>query len=402
MNWTLKKIGYRLYQRGTKFVLNFMKYPEQTCLNQAGSIIKTAYILKENGYRNPLIFCSRTVLKNNLLDDMFVQFKENNISYTIFTDIQSNTTTHNVIDGYNAYISNKCDSIISIGGGSVMDCAKIVGIKVTNPKLSFDDMKKIFNIKNKPPFHISIPTTSGTGSESTVGAVITNPEKNEKYAVLSLLEMPDYYILDANLTLNLPPNLTAYTGMDALTHAIEAYIGTFGTKVTNKKALKAIKSIFENLETAYKDGHNFTARHNMLIASNDAAYAFTRAYTGYVHTISHAVSALYNSAHGRINAIILPHMLRFYGASIEKELSEIAFYSGLADKTTSPKEAASKVIAKIEKMNSAMNIPDKISELQRKDVPVIVQKALAEGNPNYPVPKIMSVSECTNVVSQLL
>ncbi len=263
-------------------------------------------------------------------------------------------------------------------------------------------MKHMSKIKKAMPFFIAVPTTAGTGSESTVGAVITDTTVHSKYAVLSMFLMPSCAVLDEELTLELPKDITAYTGVDALTHAVEAYIGMFGTDYTNQEALKAIKMIFENLEKVYLQGNNLELRKNMLIASNHAANAFTRAYTGYVHTISHALSAIYDVGHGKTNAIILPYMLKYYGKSIENKLAEIAVYTGLGTKGEGQTILANKVIDKIQKMNECMNIPCKIEELKEKDIKVIVNKALKEGNPAYPVPKIMNHEEMEKVIKEML
>lgn len=400
--WNFKKGYYRCYQSMIRIYLTFVKYPQQQLIARAGGITSIPSILKENNFKHICLICSKSIRKNGLLNELITGLEKEAITYSIFENIHPNTTTEDVEEGYKVYRDNKCEAIIAVGGGSVMDCAKIIGIKISNPDLNYQQMKHMSAIKKPIPFLVAVPTTAGTGSESSIGCVVTDKDRQEKFAIVSFHTMPRCVILDENLTIGLPKDLTAYTGMDALTHAIEAYIGNLGTNYTNSEALQAIKLIFDNLETVYTSGYNKEARKNMLTASNHAANAFTRAYTGYVHNISHALSALYDVGHGKTNAIILPYMLRFYGKSIEKKLSEIAIYTGLDHAGDTNNVLTHRVIERIEKLNKAMNIPSKVRELQHKDLDIIVKKALMEGNPAYPVPRIMNYEECFKLVKDLM
>ncbi|WP_167957468.1 iron-containing alcohol dehydrogenase [Anaerosporobacter faecicola] len=400
--WNITKGYYRCYQGVMRMVLRFMKYPKQRVITEPGCITRIPEIVREKGLNRVLVVCSRSVRKQGLLKELLDGFEKEHITYAIFDDVHPNTTSHNVEDGYAVYMKNRCEGIIAIGGGSVLDCSKIIGIKVSNPTVSFEKMKHMSAIKKACPCIIAVPTTAGTGSESTVAAVVSIVEKKEKYPIISFGAMPQVVLLDANLTSALPKEITANTGMDALTHAVEAYIGTFGTRYTNKEALLAIKLIFENLVPVYNDGSLQQERQNMLLASNHAANAFTRAYTGYVHTISHALSALYDVGHGKTNAILLPYVLKYYGKSIEKKLAEIARYTGIGSPNDGQEALAKQVIRKIEWINQQMNIPTDIPEIQRKDIGIIVDKAIREANPAYPVPKIMNKQECTHIVETLM
>lgn len=400
--WTVKKMTYRLYQSVMKIAVRLIKYPEQRIINSAGAIKTIPDILKEQKIERICLFCSKTVRRHGLLDELLKDLEKAQIAYVIFEDIHPNTTVQNIEDGYEVYRENQCQGIVAIGGGSVLDCAKIVGIKVSNPNMSYNKMKKLTTQKKTNPCTIAVPTTAGTGSESTVAGVVTDMNKKEKYAIISFPSLPQFVILDPNLTLALPQSVTAYTGMDAFTHAIEAYIGNFGTSYTNAEALKAMQLIFENINKAYEDGSQVDVRNQMLIASNCAAKAFTRVYVGYVHAISHALSALYDVGHGKTNAIVLPYVLKYYGDTITQKLASIAVYTGIGTDREDAKVLAQRVIQRIEFMNKAMNIPDKVEELQEKDVDIIVTKALKEANPAYPVPKIMDEKDCTAIVRQLL
>lgn len=402
MIWTLKKAYYRTFQTIFKYTAGKIKYPKQETITGSDSLSNLYKLLKDNSIDNIFVVTTKSILKLDVMNSMLKNFENNNIKYTIFKEFSPNPTVKDVDNGYKIFMENGCTGIIAIGGGSALDCAKIIGIKYTNGNKSCKQLRNMLNITHHLPFFIAAPTTAGSGSESTVTAVISDHENNAKYPVNHPFLRPKYIVLDPKLTIGLPAQMTSTTGMDALTHALEAYIGLTGTSYTNKLALDACKLIFENLEKTYEDGSNLEARSNMLMASNYAGNAFTIALVGYVHSISHAVSALYNVPHGLANAIILPHVLDYYGSSIYKKLAEVARFSNIADNSKSDKELAEIVIQKIRNMNKNMDIPETIPEIQRKDIPIIVSKALKEANPLYPVPKLMNEEDCSKVVKELL
>ena len=248
---------------------------------------------------------------------------------------------------------------------------------------------------------VAIPTTAGTGSETTLAAVISNSETHEKYAINDHALIPEYALLDASLTLGLPPHITSTTGIDALTHAVEAYIGKGNTKQTKEMAEKAVKLIFENLVTAYQDGSNFEARENMLKGSFYAGAAFTRAYVGYVHAMAHTLGGFYHTPHGLANSVILPYVLEFFGESIYKKLAKLADIVGI--KGDSDEQKAKAFIQAIKDMNNTMNIPDKfVDVIKEEDIPLMVDRAYAEAHPLYPVPKFMSKSQLAEMFRKLI
>lgn len=257
-------------------------------------------------------------------------------------------------------------------------------------------MRGELKIRHKLPPFFAVPTTAGTGTEATLAAVVTNLQTHEKYAVNDPKLRPKYAVLDPELTAGLPADITAATGMDALTHAVEAYIGLSGTKSTDEYAEKAIKLIFENLEAAYNDGQNLEARENMLVASYYAGMAFTRAYVGYVHAVAHNLGGIYGTPHGLANAVILPHMLEYYGDTAYAKLAKLAEVANLGGYSQADK--AMNFIDAIKAMNKRMNIPEHFDFIKDEDIPTIVERALREGNPLYPVPKIMDEADCERVV----
>jgi len=251
-------------------------------------------------------------------------------------------------------------------------------------------MRGLLKVRKKLPPFFAIPTTAGTGSEATIAAVISDTDTHEKYQVNDLVLIPHYAVLDPLLTVGLPKNITATTGMDALTHAVEAYIGNSNTRETKQLAKKAVRLIFDNIETAYSDGNNLPARENMLKASYYAGVAFTRAYVGYVHAIAHALGGFYGIPHGLANAVVLPYVLEYYGSSVHKRLAELADLVGVGLSTDTDGQKATKFINVIKNLNRAMNIPEKIAGVEGKDIPLMAERAWKEANPFYPVPRILS------------
>lgn len=249
-----------------------------------------------------------------------------------------------------------------------------------------------------PPF-FAVPTTAGTGSETTVAAVVSNTQTHEKYAINDPCLRPKFAVLDPELTTGLPQKITSTTGLDALTHAVEAYIGKSNVPSTRDYAEKATKLIFENLETCYNDGKNVEARGQMLLASFYAGMAFTRAYVGYVHAIAHNLGGMYGIPHGLANAVILPHMLDEYGSAIYPQLAKLADIVGIQGQTV--EEKAKGFIAEIKAMNERMAIPTGFEQIKDEDIPTIVERAMKEAHPLYPTPVIFDADRLTQIVKKL-
>lgn len=396
-----KKLEYRFVQTVFKYGLKLVKFKEPYLLNGSGSLLKLPEKMEEMNVTHPLIVASGTIYRSGALNEFLNGLSENGMQYTIYSSVKPNPTIDNIEECLKFYNDNGCDAVAAIGGGSPMDCAKVVCALANGRNHSVKKLKGYMTVKGTLPRLFLCPTTAGSGSETTVAAVITDSVTHEKYAVSDPKFIPDVEVLDADLTLNLPQGITASTGMDALTHAIEAYIGRSGSKITDELSLKAVKMIFENLEKAYKDGHNITARENMLLASNYAGKAFTRAFVGYVHAIAHSLGGLYNVPHGLANAVILPYVLQFYDASIYKKLAHVAVYCGLGRDNEEEYVLCNRVIDKIKDLNKNMNIPSKIKELKKEDYDEIIKHVLKEANPMYPVPKIMDEEQCREILLKL-
>lgn len=300
------------------------------------------------------------------------------------------------------YVKNGCEGVIAFGGGSAMDCAKVAAARVVKPNQSVRAMRGQLKVHKKLPPLFAVPTTAGTGSETTVAAVVTDPETHEKNAVNDTCLRPKYAVLDPELTVGLPPHITSTTGMDALTHAVEAYIGKSNTKETIAEAEEAVKLIFANLEKAYADGKDLEARGNMLKGSYLAGRAFTHAYVGYVHAIAHNLGGLYGTPHGLANAVILPYVLDYYDDCIYPQLAKLADIAGVSAPGMSTADKGKAFIAAIRQMNENMNIPSTFDMIKEEDIPLLVQRALKEGNPLYPVPKIMDAKDCEAVIRSFM
>ena len=390
----LRKIWCRSFQFILKIAIPILPYREPKILD---SYEQLCTILKENNINKILVVADKNLISLGLINDLENEIIKNDLEYFIFDGAVANPTSQNVEDGLQVYLDNKCQGIIAFGGGSTIDCAKAIGARVVRPKKSLERMEGILKVRRKLPILTAIPTTAGTGSETTIASVITDSETRHKYAINDFVLIPKYAILDANLTLGLPPHITAITGMDALTHSVEAYIGRSTTKHTRECALESIKLVFDNLLDAYYDGKNFMARQNMLRASYLAGLAFTKSYVGYVHAIAHSLGGKYNVAHGQANAILLPKVLKMYNRKIYSKLKEICLYLGLCEESTS-KEVASKIfIEKIEAMNEEMGIPTKIEEIKTEDIAELAKTAEKEANPLYPVPVLYTAKELEKI-----
>jgi alcohol dehydrogenase len=383
------KLYCRLYQQSLKIATNFLPWRQPELLNSLGrlpDLIKTQHI------DHVLIVTDKGILSLGLLDPLTKGLEEKEIKYTIYSDTVPNPTIENIEEALKLYHSRQCQGIIAFGGGSPMDCAKGVGARVARPNKSIPEMRGVLKVLKKLPPLFAIPTTAGTGSEGTLAAVVTNSKTHEKYALMDTALIPHYAVLDPQLTVKLPPAITAATGMDAMTHAVEAYIGRSSTNETKQYSIEAIKIIFENLYEAYSNGSNITAREQMQKAAYLAGLAFTRAYVGNIHAIAHTLGGFYATPHGLANAVILPYVLDYYGETIYRSLAELADAAGLSSglQTQTVEQKAKKFIEAIKKLNRDMAIPEKLAGIKENDIPLMAERALKEANPLYPVPVIFN------------
>jgi len=399
----LRKIYYRAYQLVFKIAANFLGINEPEVLSDERALEAIPKLLKTYNLTRPLLVSDNGIHELGLVNPLFELLKKNDIGFAYFHDVVANPTITNVNDGLKVFEDNLCDSIIVVGGGSAMDCAKMIGALYVNKGKNVEDLKGLLKVKKALPFLIAIPTTSGTGSETTLAAVIVNEKTHHKYAINDPHLIPKFAVLDPNLTLALPPKITSTTGMDALTHAVEAFIGHSNTKKTKEAAIEAIKLIDQNLLICYKDGKNLEARKNMQKAAYLAGVAFTRAYVGYVHAIAHSLGGKYNVPHGLANAIILPYVLEYYGKSVYSKLAIISDELSLCEKSFKKQEKAKAFIDYVRKLNSEMEIPQKFDiSYNELEVSEMIDNAFKEGNPLYPVPKEFSKEDFRRIYRKIL
>lgn len=384
------KIYCRIFQTAFRMALPVLPYREPEIIRSCAEIGKVA---KKEKISSVLIVTDKGIVNNGLVDPVVAALQTSGISYYIYSDTQPNPTVQNVEDALQVYRANQCDALIAIGGGSSMDCAKAVGARVAYPKKTVNQLGGKLKVWRKLPTLIAIPTTAGTGSETTLAAMITDSKTHHKYAIMSFPLIPKYAVLDASLTYSLPPHLTSTTGVDALTHAVEAYIGRSTSKETRRLSLEATKLVFQNVEEAYKDGNNHTARENMLHAAYKAGIAFSKSYVGYIHAVAHSLGGKYGTPHGLANAVVMPYVLESYGKSVYKKLHRLGIAAGVATEEDAPMTGAIKFINAVKALNAGMNIPEKLPGIQKEDIPSLAKHAAKEANPLYPVPKLMTKKE---------
>lgn len=388
----------RIFQTAFRIALPVLPYREPKIARACSELSK---VFKTENITSVLIVTDKGIVGNGLVTPLEEVLKNSGVNYTVYDKTQPNPTVNNVEEALRLYRDNNCDALIAIGGGSSMDCAKALGARVAYPKKSVGQMKGILHVLRKLPTLIAIPTTAGTGSEVTLAAIITDSEKQHKYALMSFPLIPHYAVLDASLTYSLPPHLTSTTGMDALTHAVEAYIGRSTNKETRRLALEATKLIFDNVEAAYTDGNNHKARGNMLHAAYKAGVAFSKSYVGYIHAVAHSLGGQYGTPHGLANAVIMPYVLESYGECAHKKLHQLGIVAGVSNESDTHKVGAEKFIKAIKELNAKMGIPNKITGIKKEDIPVMAKHAAKEANPLYPVPKLMTKSELESFYYQI-
>lgn len=397
----LAKAYYRSFQAVFNVGARLMPWHKPTVVSGPGSIGKIPELLKREKVKNVMVVTGPSIGKK-LAPKILSSLDDAGIRYVLYAQVEANPTVNTVNTIQKLYLDSGCDGFIALGGGSPMDAAKGAAARVVRPNAKVGQLAGLLKVLKKLPPFIAVPTTAGTGSETTIAAVITDSDTHHKYAIMDLRLIPKYAVLDPELTIGLPPKVTATTGMDALTHAVEAYTNwTYNTEETISAAEEAVCAIFRYLERAYRDGSDMEARTQMLLASFKAGFAFTRACVGNVHAIAHTLGGLYNTPHGLANAVILPIVLEDYGEAVYEKLAHLAELTGVKDSGTS-EEKAKAFIAEIRAMNKRMEIPTGFDFIKEEDIPQMITWALAETNPFYPVPVIYDRQHCEKVIRRII
>ena len=384
----LNRFFTRVFQKTLYIASFFMPFKEPVIIKGEDAFVTLAKQLKMLNKHHVLIVTDNFLHNIEMDKKVYDELIKENINYSLYYDIEANPTIKQVENGVKVYKDNNCDCIVVIGGGSAIDAAKGIGARVSNYKKSINKMKGLLKVTKKLPLLIAIPTTAGTGSEATLAAVISNLETKEKFPIEDCHLIPSYAILNPSLLVNLPSHVTSTTGMDALTHAIEAYIGNSNTRNTKECAIKAIQLMDKYLYLSYKEPTNLLYREKTQLASYYAGVAFTRAYVGYVHAIAHTLGGFYHIPHGLANAIILPIVLKEYGKSAHKKLAEL--YDCInGNSSLSIEEKANKFIDRINELNDSLNIPKDLNgKIKDEDIDLMVKRAYQEAIPLYPTPEL--------------
>ena len=375
----------------------FLPWRTPEVFSGEGSLLRAADILRENGLRRPFVVASRRQCADEHFRALQETLDEQDILLSIFSAVETDPSVETVERIASQYRLDRCDCFLVIGGGSPMDAAKAAAARLAHPEKTVPQLGGLLKVRRRVPPLIAVPTTAGTGSETTIAAVVT--DGHHKYAISDLCLIPRYAILDPTLSTGLPPRITAETGMDALTHAVEAYLSRFyNTGMTRALAESAVVAIFAHLERAYRDGASLDDRAAMLQASFDAGAAFTRASVGNVHAIAHTLGGLYGVPHGLANAVLLPIVLEDYGAAAYPRLAHLAGLLGLKGDTEETRAKA--FIADIRAMNARMNVPDRFDCIRDEDIPLMARWAAQEANPVYPVPVIYDEARFARVIER--
>lgn len=380
----------RTFQQVFHVALPVLPYRKPEIL---GNVEELANLLVEKEVGCVMLVTDQMIRSCGLTARLEALLQERDIRCVVYDKTVANPTTDNVEEALRWYLEERCEALIGFGGGSSMDCAKAIGARVARPDKSLNKMEGILKVLRPLPLLIAVPTTAGTGSETTLASVIVDSKSRHKYPINDFPLIPRYAVLDPEVTRSLPPALTATTGMDALTHAVEAYIGKSTTKETRQDAVNAVRLIFSNIRDAYADGNNMKARKQMLRAAYLAGNAFTRSYVGYVHAVAHSLGGKYNTPHGLANAVLLPFVLEAYGQTAFRPLHALAVAVGISDWRESDEQGAKKFIEAVRQMKRDLNIGDTIPGIQKKDISGLAKKAEKEANPLYPVPKLMTARQ---------
>lgn len=393
----------RIFQGVMKLGMYCLPWKTPQTLEGPGAVKRLPALIKEKGFKQVLIVTDETLVKLHLLDGLLGELVKNQIAYVLFDSVSGNPTDVNIEEGVALYLEQRCDAMIAFGGGSPMDCAKGMGARLAKPNKSVIQLQGLFKVLKRIPVIFAVPTTAGTGSETTIAAVITEEKTHHKASMNDLSLMPRYAVLDPELTLGLPPHITAATGMDALCHAVEAYTNnTYNTRLEKDLCKKAVKLIYDNLYNIYLNGQDIQGRQHLQRAAFYAGRAFTRGSVGYVHAIGHTLGGLYGTPHGQAMAILLPHVMRRFGSAVYEKLADLCDVCGIEVQENTAEAKAEAFILWMEALKVKMEIPLYPPVIKEKDVDQMVEWACKEANPLYPTPVVWSREEFREFILSLM
>ena len=394
--------GLTALMKGVGLMARFLPIPQPKLLVGPGSSGRLGQAIAGFGHAKILIVTDAVIVKLGLLKELTDALNAGGARYVVFDEITPDAPIPLIERGIDFYKEHECDAIVAFGGGSPIDASKAIAVSVANPGKPLRKLAGYFKGRRTPVTIYAVPTTAGTGSEVTVAAVISDPERHSKIVIVDTRLVPKMAALDPCLMTGLPPHITAATGMDALTHAVEAFVGNWATPATDGMALSAVGLIFENLCTTYRDGNNLQAREKMSLASTYAGSAFTRANVGYVHAIAHQFGGLYHTPHGLANAIMLPHVLKYSAPAITERLAALAVGARVGSEGEAEVELAGKFLDAVDELNRDLGIPTHLDALQEVDIPALAKAACHEAHTSYPVPRYMTQAVCEDIIRQVL
>lgn len=401
MSDSVRAAGLGALMRGAGMVTRFIPIPQPTLLVGPGSSGRLGQAIAGFGHSKILIVTDSIISKLGLLKDLTDALSAGGAQFVVFDEITPDAPIPLIEKGIDFYKSHDCDAIVAFGGGSSMDASKAIAVAVANNKHP-GQLAGYFKGLRAPVKIYAVPTTAGTGSEVTVAAVISDPATHKKLVIVDPRMVPKMAALDPLLMTGLPPHITAATGIDALTHAIEAFVGHWATPYSDGMALSAVGLIFENLRVAYTDGKNLAAREKMSLASTYAGFAFTRANVGYVHAIAHQFGGKYHTPHGLANAIMLPFVLKYSSPVITERLALLALRAKVGTEDEPTEVLAQKFLDAVDQLNRDLGIPTCLDALQEADIPELARAACHEAHTGYPVPRYMSQQVCEDIIRQAL
>lgn len=384
----------------SKQLIKMMPQNKPVLLLGKGASLELCTAISQLGVKKLLIVTDATLIDLNLHRAIVDQLEKYGIETIIYDGVEPDPSYHHVNDGLTLLKQYQCDAILALGGGSPIDTAKIISACASNNK-PVEKLIGLFKVRKPCMPLFVIPTTAGTGSEATVAAVVSDPKTHMKKQIIDTKLIPTMAALDPELMIALPPPITAATGIDALTHAIEAYISVNATLETNQYAITAVKLIFDNLPKAYKNGDDIHARQAMALASHYAGLAFSKASLGYVHAIAHNLGASYQTPHGLANAIVLPLVLDFSKKASVSQLATLAAAIRDTDPHQPEHVLAQQFIDDVRLLKRTLGLPEKLDALEEKDISSIAQQAIQEAYCHYPAPKLMNIKQCESILRSL-
>ena len=360
-----------------------------------------------SGVQRVMVVTDRPLLTLGLADPMLAALRGAGLQVDVFDEVEPDPGYELVLAGVERLRSFGAQAVLAIGGGSPIDCAKAINLSHANdchPSRLTGVWLYALPRRRGLPFY-AVPTTAGTGSEVTMAAVVSDRQAQVKRSIIDPKLLPGTVALDPKLTVGLPPAITAATGMDALTHAVEAYLSTMANAETDAWALAATGLIVRHLPAAYRQGNDLAARERMLLGSYLAGLAFTRAGVGYVHAVAHQLGALYHVPHGLANAIVLPQVLDYSRPRCTGRLADLARAAGLGApvaKDEGDGALANAFIARVRQLNAEMGIPDRVPALRAADFDRIVRNAFAEAHGTYGVPRYLDHGSARALLQSLV